>query len=163
MHESTLLPWSSVRKNLKIEELLRQKSCDRRKFEESLVAFGLSADTGDLFPSQLSLGMRQRVEIAKALAFDVDLLLLDEGFSGIDSENKRSVMETLWQGVRRSNFSVVATTHQITDIMMTGQIVYCFGDGVILKKVQLPGCVQDRLRLESVELAAMAVQEGLLF
>jgi NitT/TauT family transport system ATP-binding protein len=87
MH-SSLLPWYRVRENIALQ-------CGKRAMEDldaNLLRVGLSATVADLYPHQLSLGMYKRVEIIAATLMQPVLLLLDEFFSSMDDEAKRSVL-----------------------------------------------------------------------
>ncbi len=76
--EDRLLKWRSVLDNAAL-------AGNREKAEEILAALGLG-DCLDMYPDELSGGMRRRVAIARALCADFDILLLDEPFNGLDEE-----------------------------------------------------------------------------
>lgn len=96
-----LFPWQTALENVK-------NVCDEETAKHWLCAFGLG-DALDKKPSELSGGMCRRVAIARAVAFEPDILLLDETFKGLDEKLKDSVMVLL-----KEHFSdriVIFTTH----------------------------------------------------
>ena len=73
---------------------------------------GLS-DALDKYPSELSGGMKQRVSIARALAFAPDLVLMDEPFKGLDPERRRDVSRAVFNELRGK--TVIMVTHDEAD------------------------------------------------
>ena len=109
--EPRLLPWKSVADNVDFV-LDRSLNDDERaeRVRRSLELVEMSA-SADLLPSQLSGGMAQRVSLARALAADADILLLDEPFSAIDATLKWAIilrLKTLWS---ERGTTVVMVTH----------------------------------------------------
>lgn len=109
--EPRLLPWKSVADNVDFV-LDRSMSAAERaeRVRRSLELVEMSA-SADLLPSQLSGGMAQRVSLARALAADADILLLDEPFSAIDATLKWAIilrLKTLWAA---RGTTVVMVTH----------------------------------------------------
>lgn len=96
----------------------------------------------------MSLGMRQRIEIAKALSFHPGLLLLDEALSGIDGNTKREVAQGLWEETDRGKITVVGTAHQIGDLLMLAQRVYFIDGGKINEVIEIEKSVTERLNME---------------
>ena len=95
--------------------------------EKTLEKVGL-LDRKDFYPSQLSGGMQQRAAIARALAMDTDILLMDEPFSAIDAKNRVILQELLlklWEGDgTEERKTVVFVTHDIDEaILLSDKIV----------------------------------------
>ena len=90
--EPRLLPWLSALAN--INAVLSDSAASIGEAEKWLDAVGLGSDGGKL-PAELSGDMQQRVSIARALAYDGDILLLDEPAKGMDAETKAAVWEKL--------------------------------------------------------------------
>ena len=108
--EPRLIPWLSVRRNLAFVS-------DR---DPSAILAGLNlSDAADARPHELSGGMKQRVNLARALLTEPDVLLLDEAFSSLDVALKLrlfSDLEGLW---RRNPFASVTVTHDPRDALLT--------------------------------------------
>ena len=104
------------------------KRSERAKIaDEFLTKVGLTG-FGNKFPSQLSGGMQQRAAIARALAMDTEILLMDEPFSAIDAKNRVILQELLlklWEGDgTEERKTVVFVTHDIDEaILLSDKIV----------------------------------------
>jgi NitT/TauT family transport system ATP-binding protein len=119
-----LFPWKTVRANI-LYGLERQRM-PRAEREQRAQAFidlvGLSGFE-DSYPSQLSGGMKQRTAIARTLAFDPDILLMDEPFGALDAQT-RALMQTellnIWQ---RTPKTVIFVTHDVQEAVYLAQRV----------------------------------------
>ena len=121
----SLFPWLTVQKNVEFGLSLSQISAQERKerTDHYVNVVGLSAFR-DAYPAQLSGGMKQRVAIARSLAVNPEVLLMDEPFGALDSQT-RSVMQELlldiWQKERKT---VLFVTHDIDEALFLGDVVY---------------------------------------
>lgn len=111
-----LMPWRRIVDNVGFPlELAGMKRAQARdKAREMLELIGLG-DTASKFPTQLSGGMRQRVNLARALAVDPDVLLMDEPFAALDAQTReilQSELLTIWARDRKT---VVFVTHQLDE------------------------------------------------
>ena len=113
--EDRLLPWLTAQENI---DLIVKNSTLTQQW---LDAIQLS-DKADSYPSELSGGMKRRLALARALAFDCDLLLMDEPFQGLDDMLK----ETLYPLVRDAALTkpVVMVSHDITELNNLADQVY---------------------------------------
>lgn len=152
MHESTLLPWLSIEGNISIEKKLRRQNIDIDLFILICERIGLSKNILAVKPRKLSLGMRQRVEIAKALCFHPGLLLLDEALSGIDSNNKKDVAKIIWENVVGKKMTVVGTAHHIGDLLMLAEKVCIFDNGIVRRYITIEKTVDERLNMNIEQL-----------
>jgi NitT/TauT family transport system ATP-binding protein len=111
-----LLPWASVLRNVAFGLELRgiAKSEREDKAAKYIADVGLSGFEG-AFPHELSGGMRQRVGLARALAVDSQVLLMDEPFSAVDEQTRRKFQEDLLQLVAHESKTFIFVTHSIEE------------------------------------------------
>ena len=112
MQDYGLLPWKTVRENAALGLAIRNLPKDRA--DQALAEVGLK-ELGNRWPHQLSGGQRQRVAIARSLALDPDLLLMDEPFSALDALTREEMQDTLLSIWRRHGTSMVLVTHSIAE------------------------------------------------
>ncbi|MEU4236907.1 ABC transporter ATP-binding protein [Actinoplanes sp. NPDC026619] len=127
-YRGSLLPWMSVRDNVAfpLQGAGVRKAERRERAERSLAAVGLPG-VGDKFPWQLSGGMQQRVAIARGLAYDAPVLLMDEPFGSVDAQ-ARFELEDLALDLRRQlGISIIVVTHDIDEAVYLGDRVVVLG------------------------------------
>jgi NitT/TauT family transport system ATP-binding protein len=136
-----LLPWADVLTNIAFGLELRGISKDKREeiARELTRAVGL-AGFEHHFPRQLSGGMQQRVGLARALAVDPSILLMDEPFGAVDEQTRRVLQEDLLALLDRSGKTVVFVTHSMDEAVR-------LGDRVVLMTPR-PGRVQESIRVD---------------
>lgn len=123
--EANLLPWRSVLRNVTLPLELQgvAKGERERRARDYLDIVGL-ADFAEKLPHQLSGGMRQRVSIARALASDPEIVLMDEPFGALDAMTRDQLNEFLQGLWMQQRFSVVFVTHSINEaIFLADRIV----------------------------------------
>lgn len=123
-HPTTLYPWLNVRENVELGLRLRRISRAERRARAlaELEQVGL-ADVAERRPYELSGGMQQRAQIARALANDPDILLMDEPFGAVDALTREQLQEQireLWKATRRT---VVLITHSVDEAVLLGSRV----------------------------------------
>lgn len=119
-----LLPWRTAFGNVEYGMELQGVGSDERRerAEQVLELVGL-ADSAHRFPSQLSGGMQQRTNIARALAVRPGLLLMDEPFGALDAITKEYLQEELLGIVAREQVTTIFVTHDISEAIFLGDRV----------------------------------------
>jgi NitT/TauT family transport system ATP-binding protein len=120
----SLFPWMTVRENVELP--LKQKKLPnaRRKelVDESLAAVGL-AEAHTAYPWQLSGGMQQRVAIARAVAYEPQVLLMDEPFAAVDAQTRADLEDLIRDIWHRFQVTTLFVTHDIDEAVYLGQRV----------------------------------------
>jgi NitT/TauT family transport system ATP-binding protein len=146
-----LLPWRSVFDNAMIgpEVAGRVGPAEKSRTRDLLQLVGLDGFE-DYFPRQLSGGMRQRVNLARALAIDPQILLMDEPFSALDAQT-REIMQTellrIWEKGRKT---VLFVTHQIDEAV--------FLSDRVLVLARRPGRIQETVSIALPRPRTLAVK-----
>ncbi|MFI2364516.1 ABC transporter ATP-binding protein [Promicromonospora sp. NPDC019610] len=147
----SLFPWMTVAQNVELP--LREKGVAKgRRAElvrETLAAVGLDDVTG-AYPWQLSGGMQQRVAIARAVAYEPQVLLMDEPFAAVDAQTRFDLEDLVWELWRRLGITVVFVTHDIDEAIYLGErvLVLSARPTVVLEDVAI-GLGPDRDQLET--------------
>jgi NitT/TauT family transport system ATP-binding protein len=147
----SLLPWRTVLANALIGPEIAGVlgAPERRRTLELLKLVGLEGFE-NYYPRQLSGGMRQRVNLARALAIDPEILLMDEPFSALDAQT-REIMQTelmrIWEKGRKT---VLFVTHQIDEAV--------FLSDRILVLARRPGRIQESVRIDLPRPRALAIK-----
>jgi NitT/TauT family transport system ATP-binding protein len=124
----SLLPWRNIWKNVKLgqEVIGRRSAADDERCRSLIELVGLKGFEG-YYPWQLSGGMRQRANLARALAIDPDVLLMDEPFSALDAQTREIMQNELmriWEAGRKT---VLFVTHQIDEAVYLSDRVVVLG------------------------------------
>lgn len=114
--QPVLFDWRTVKKNVQLPlEIMHYSREDAAKrADEMLQMVGLN-DFADHYPNQLSGGMQQRVNIARAFGIRPEILLMDEPFSALDEFTKEKLHEDLLRIWRKTNKTVLFVTHNIQE------------------------------------------------
>ncbi len=137
----SLYPWLNVEQNVAFGLKMRgvARSEQKRIVEENLRRVHLS-DFGHMQPYELSGGMQQRVAIARILANDPDILLMDEPFGALDVLTREHLQEELLSLWRETRKTVLFITHSVEEAIYLSTQVYVMSElpGRILQKVETP-------------------------
>ncbi len=154
--EYALFPWRTARRNVEFSlEALKVPIPEReRRALQCLQQVGLAGAT-DLFPYQLSGGMKQRVAIARALAYEPSVLLMDEPLGALDALTREKLMaliDRIWQ---QTQTTVVYVTHNVSEAVFLADRVLVLkaspGELVLDMAIDLPR-PRDALSASAVEL-----------
>lgn len=138
--EPNLFPWLTVLENVAFG-LLCQGTLRKRAFriaKEMLDLVGLS-DFAHFRPHELSGGMRQRVALARVLAFDPKILLMDEPFSALDAQTRRKLQDELLYICELKRKTVVFITHNVEEAVYLADrvIVFCSRPGQVKAEIEI--------------------------
>jgi glycine betaine/proline transport system ATP-binding protein len=129
-----LFPHRTVRENAAYALHVRHESAAKRaeRADWALQTVGLG-EWGDSLPGELSGGMRQRVGLARALASDADILLMDEPFSALDPLIRRDMQDLLMTLQRDLQRTVVFVTHDLNEAMRMGDRIMIMRNGQVVQ------------------------------
>ncbi len=155
-----LFPWKTVLQNAALGLSIRKvpKPEARERARAALAQVDL-AGFEDAFPKELSGGMRQRLALARALAMDADLLLMDEPLSAIDALLRESLQETLLELWQKRGHTQMLVTHSIEEAVYLGQriVVFSARPGRVIADIANPGMGADGWR-DSAAFAQMCLE-----
>ena len=122
--EFALFPWKTVAGN--VAWGLEAKDASKQQIEETVLRYlemmGLS-DFRNHYPAELSGGMKQRVALARVLAIEPEVLLMDEPFGSLDSQTRETMQEELIRLWERTGKTIVFVTHDIEEAVFLGDRV----------------------------------------
>ncbi|HEN8713238.1 TPA: choline ABC transporter ATP-binding protein [Pseudomonas putida] len=129
-----LMPWLTVRENISFGlEMQGRPEKERRKLvDEKLELVGLT-QWRNKKPDELSGGMQQRVGLARALAMDADILLMDEPFSALDPLIRQGLQDELLELQRKLNKTIVFVSHDLDEALKLGSRIAIMKDGRIIQ------------------------------
>ncbi|MET3809615.1 ABC transporter ATP-binding protein [Arthrobacter sp. UYEF3] len=140
MQSSGLMPHRSVLDNIATVPRLNgvSRAASRQRAQELLDVVGLASGLGRRYPSQLSGGQQQRVGVARALAADPPVLLMDEPFSAVDPVVRDELQKELLRLQRDLAKTIVFVTHDIDEATVLGDKVAVFAGGGKLAQYAAP-------------------------
>jgi NitT/TauT family transport system ATP-binding protein len=116
---SALFPWRTARRNVEMPmEIRGVPKAERRRRADELLEMVKLGDFKNKYPSQLSQGMRQRVAIARTLAIEPKLWLLDEPFSALDAQTRITVQNEFLRLWENSGSTVILVTHDLAEAVL---------------------------------------------
>jgi len=122
-----LFPWLTVHNNIALGLSARRDAATRERKVAEWLAVTRLTEYADLYPHQLSGGMRQRAELARALAAEADILLLDEPMGALDYQTRLRMRRELCATLRERTRTVVFVTHDIEEAVQLGDRVIVLG------------------------------------
>jgi len=146
-----LLPWKTVKQNVMFplcaSGKLRGKEAEEKAMyyieKVNLIKFA------DSFPHTLSGGMKQRVAIARGMAMEPDILLMDEPFAALDALTRRKMQDELLQLWDDTHFTVLFVTHSIPEAVMIGNRILLLSPHPGQVKAELNSCGRDEVNSET--------------
>jgi NitT/TauT family transport system ATP-binding protein len=138
-----LLPWKTVKENI-VFALTASRKLPRREAEDRAMHFigkvKLTA-FADRYPHTLSGGMKQRVAIARGMAVEPEILLMDEPFAALDALTRSQMQEELLQLWEETKFTVLFITHSIPEAIRVGTRILLLSPhpGQVKAEINSPG------------------------
>jgi nitrate ABC transporter ATP-binding subunit len=136
-----LFPWMTVRENISFGPRQRQLPREEiaRTADEFVRMVGLER-FADRYPNQLSGGMKQRVAIARVLANDCSILLMDEPFGALDALTREQLQNELLQIWKRTGVTTIFVTHSVEEAVLLADRVLVMSAG--------PGRIESDFRID---------------
>jgi NitT/TauT family transport system ATP-binding protein len=139
--EASLLPWKTVLGNVRFAlEMRRWRAGDLNERAMRVIQMVGLESFADYHPHQLSGGMRQRVNIARALAVDPAVLLMDEPFGALDAQTREIMGEELLRIWERDRKTALFVTHDIDEAILLADRVVVMGRN--------PGHIKDVVKID---------------
>lgn len=139
----SLFPWMSVKKNVEFGIRQNFPKLSRKELEEKAQSYlekvGLKGFEHK-YPSQLSGGMQQRAAIARTLAMETDILLMDEPFGAIDAKNRVILQDLLLEILDKTvpKKTIVFVTHDVDEAILMSDRILFMRDKKIEKEIRVP-------------------------
>ena len=159
MQNSGLLPHRTVVDNIATVPLLRgeKKNAARARARELMTVVGLDDKLAERYPAQLSGGQQQRVGVARGLAVDPNILLMDEPFGAVDPVVRIELQTELKRLQHELDKTVVFVTHDIDEAFLLGDQVVLFKPGGIVAQAGTPA---ELLNQPADEFVAEFIEAG---
>ena len=116
-----VITWTSVLRNVAMACGVGRTPEERLKLSEDFVKIVGLADYADLTPAELSTGMKQRLGLARVLASQAELLLMDEPFAALDFLTRAELQSQLLEVQKRMPRTIVLVTHQLDEAILLAQ------------------------------------------
>ncbi|WP_436516137.1 ATP-binding cassette domain-containing protein [Ekhidna sp. To15] len=126
-----LLPHLTIKQNISLVNQIDEKSLSPDKLNELMELTGLAMDLLSKFPYQLSGGQQQRVGIARALANDPDLILMDEPFSALDNITRNELQDDFLSIPLLKGKTIIMVTHDVQEAFKIGDRIVLLDKGKI--------------------------------
>ena len=121
----TLFPWLTVRENIEFGLKLKgMPQAERRAISDRYLRIVDLEQFADSYGKELSGGMKQRVAIARSLANNPEVLLMDEPFGALDAQTKQSMQQLLLDIWKKEKTTIVFITHDIDEALFLSQRIY---------------------------------------
>ncbi|HWA36294.1 MAG TPA: ABC transporter ATP-binding protein [Burkholderiales bacterium] len=134
-----LFPWKTVLENVAFGPRMRglpKAECDR--IAQEFVSLAGLSHAAQRYPAELSGGMQQRVGVARALANNPDVLLMDEPFASVDAQTRMTLQEELTRIWMERKTTVIFITHDVEEAVFLADRVVALSKGRVLKEIPVP-------------------------
>lgn len=155
---NSLYPWMTVEKNVEfpLKRTIRDKQERRERVTQALVSVGLG-EFADKYPWQLSGGMQQRVAIARGVAYQPAMLLMDEPFGALDAQTRADLEDLVLRIRDEFGMTIVFVTHDIDESVYLADRVFVMGPRPTFLEAELGADLpRPRDQIATKELAEFA-------
>jgi NitT/TauT family transport system ATP-binding protein len=136
LQKDLLLPWRTIVENVELgQEIQSVPGRERRQRALDLLAKCRLSDFVDHYPHQLSGGMRQRAALARTLAVDPSVLLMDEPFSALDAQTKMVLQQDLARTLADTGKTALFITHDLVEAVALSDRVLVMRPGRIIEEI----------------------------
>ena len=125
--EDRLIEWNSIYTNMELPLLKFYTKDEREEKIKSILREVELEDYINSYPKELSGGMRQRANIARALLYNGELLLMDEPFKSLDKSSKENIIKIFKKNHLEKNNTVIMVTHDINEALSLGDNIFLLG------------------------------------
>lgn len=132
--EPRLMPWTNVYGNITFG--MNKKNIDKENIVNLIKLVGLN-DFEHAYPHELSLGMQERVSIARAFANDGSIILMDEPFASLDYFTRENMQNQIIKIHEKEGKSIIFVTHSLDEAIIIGQKIVVFEGGSIKKEYNI--------------------------
>jgi NitT/TauT family transport system ATP-binding protein len=161
-----LMPWKTVRENIRFPMWATGKYRGRdaeERVEQAIAKVNLTK-FADVYPHMLSGGMKMRVAIARAMALEPDVLLMDEPFAALDALTRRQMQDELLLLWEQLHFTMLFVTHSIEEAIIVGSRILILSPHPGRVRAELDADLLRYADVDSSEFGALSKRiHGLLF
>jgi NitT/TauT family transport system ATP-binding protein len=137
--EFGLLPWRTVQHNVELGLELKGMAAEaRHKVSQPLIEMTGLAGFESHYPHELSGGMKQRVGIARALAVDPKVMLMDEPFGALDAQTRETMQQELMRLHERTKKTILFVTHDLDEAVLIADRIVVMREGRIQEIMDVP-------------------------
>ena len=140
LQKDLLMPWRTIRANVELGmEIAGRPAAERRRVADALLERCHLQGFGDHYPYQLSGGMRQRAALARTLAIEPQVLLLDEPFSALDAQTKMVLQQDLAETLAEQRKTTLFITHDLVEAVALSDrlLVMSSRPGTIIEEIEV--------------------------
>jgi NitT/TauT family transport system ATP-binding protein len=139
--EYALFPWLTAKQNVEYGLKIRHvPAAEREKISMEYLRLVRLEEFSDMFPHSLSGGMRQRVAVARAMAFEPQVLLMDEPFGALDAQTREELQELIVDVWQKTKITIVYVTHNLSEAVFMGQRIVVF--------IPQPGRIREIVKVD---------------
>ncbi|MCL2425406.1 MAG: ABC transporter ATP-binding protein [Oscillospiraceae bacterium] len=127
--EEALVPQKTARKNLELVlKSIYEDKVELKAVIDKFLKISNLEKAADLYPHEMSGGMRQRLALIRAFAYPSDVLLMDEPFKALDITLKDSIIKSFLNLYEENKRTVLFVTHDADEALLTGDFIYVYGN-----------------------------------